>query len=93
MDKKNLLEGRNSYFAVFVLFCFQAAIVLLLLFLLHNTSLKRNQMESNPASLYGRVTCMKVALLFPLEYDWKILVSLTAITSLFIELEGIWNFL
>ena len=56
-------------------------------------SLERNQTESNLASLYVSVAFVKMALLFPLEYDWNIPVSLTAITNLFTELEGIWNFL
>ena len=56
-------------------------------------SLERNQTESNLASLYRSVAFVKMALLFPLEYDWNISVSLTAITNLFTELEGIWNFL
>ena len=56
-------------------------------------SLERNQKESNLASLYRSVAFVKMALLFPLEYDWNISVSLTAITNLFTELEGIWNFL
>ena len=35
-------------------------------------SLERNQPESNLASLYGSVACVKMALLFPLEYDGNI---------------------